>query len=693
MSLPEAIEKLRDQIRHHDKQYYVLGESDIPDVEYDKLFQRLVLMEINNPELVTDDSPTQRVGGAPIEGLESVAHLVPMMSVDNGFDMTVLDKFHERVTKVLGHEPLYALDWKIDGCAISLIYEDGKLIRAVSRGDGIIGDDITHNAVSIRGIPSEILNPVSGGKHAGYNLSVDGIIEVRGEAYIPNSVFRSLVAAQEAAGEEPFKNSRNAAAGALRQRDPKACYERKLYFVAHGLGAWAPDLACTSWQWAMLMLNELGIPMITDSQGAMTYEQAKHSLSLLTKQVDEIDYPVDGLVLKVDNLADREALGSASSKYVSWAIAYKWERYEAETKIIRLETQVGKQGTLTPVAYYEPVEIAETTVQKSTLFNFDEVKRLDPRVGDTVTLEKAGKIIPHLVRVHKLKRPEKTKKFTPPKKCPVCKGDTAKEGPLVVCTNTAGCPAQLAAVIRSAADRTRMDIDGLGPSAIEAMMDAGAITDFSSLWALEATVGPQGCIPGMTAGKSKKLLKALEEAKTRPSWRLLASLNIKHCGRTVSELVCKAVHEHARKGENNVLGMLGNRWTMQKLQSIEGVGAETAISIRTWFDRERNLKLVNKLWKAGVNCGPADPKPEAAPTGAQPFAGMAICATGRFESYTRESIRQAIVERGGKAQSSLSKGTNILVAGDKAGGKLDKAHQLGIKVVDEAEFKELAGSA
>lgn len=687
----ERIEALRATISRHDTLYYVHGTPEISDVEYDKLFGELQSLEADNPELVTADSPTQRVGGEPVEGLQTVKHLTPMMSIDNGFEIEELDKFHARVVKTLGREPTYSLDWKIDGCALDLVYQDGKLIRMVSRGDGKEGDDITHNASSIRGVPLVLALTDEYG-------TLGGVVEIRGEAYIPNAVFDLVVARQAQAGEEPLKNSRSAAAGALRQHDPTECYRRGLYFVFHGLGQFDPAYIGDSYWDTMEMLNRMGVPVIGDAHGKMPYAEAKAVIKQLTKldddgrsAVDFLDYPVDGLVLKLDRFSDREAMGQVSSRHVSWALAYKWERYEAETKIVRLETQVGKQGTLTPVAYYEPVEIAETTVEKSTLFNFDEVERLDPRIGDTVTLEKAGKIIPHLVRVHKDKRTGKRRKFKPPAECPKCGAKTLRDGPHVYCPNAAGCPAQLAALIESAGNRTRMDIDGLGPKAIESLIKAEVLDDLADLWGLSGHVRDDGSIPGITPGKSKKLVAALLDAKKRPSWRLMASLNIKLVGRTVSELICRAVA--AREGKPcDVFTVLATANSLGWLQDLEGMGEETVTSVITWFNGSGNLALLRKLRKHGLNMGLEDPQPDALAPVVGPLTGKSVVATGKLAGYTRDGIKEAIIRHGGKAASSVSKNTDYLVAGDDAGSKLAKAEAMGVKVLTEDEFNVLVGA-
>jgi len=691
MSPDKRIAMLREEIAQYDTAYYVYSTPLVTDVVYDKKFCELLELERANPALMSADSPTQRVGGAPVKGLATVVHAVPMLSIDNGFEMEVLDKFHARVTKALGHAPDYAADWKIDGCAASLIYQDGKLVRVVTRGDGHSGSDITHNAASIRGVPPVLRRVESSVIHPrDHNLDVTGVVEVRGEVYIPNSVFHQIVTCQEQAGIAPFKNSRSAASGAMQQLDPKECYRRALRFVAHGLGVFDPDYIDGLYSNTMWGLHMLGIPIIDLGSGRMSYDAVKKHIEMMISVLSAVDYPVDGIVLKLDSFADRLALGQSSSRHVSWALAYKWERYEAETTIVKLETQVGKHGTLTPVAFYAPVEIAETTVTKSTLFNFDEVRRMDPRVGDTVTLEKAGKIIPHLVRVHEDKRKGRPQKFGPPTTCPVCGASTERDGPRVFCTNTAGCPAQLERVLLAAGHRSRLDIDGLGPAAIQAMIGADVIEDLASLWVLKDAVDAKGAIAGMTPGKSKKLLAALEGAKTQPSWRLLASLNIKHCGRTNSELICKAVQERANWDNCDVFAILCGR-DRAALKQLGGIGEKTAKSVTNWFSKRSNQGLLNRLRQAGLNMGLVDPKPEAAPAGPQPLAGKAIVATGKLVGYSRDSIKAAIVAAGGKAASSVSSKTDYLVVGADAGSKLAKAEKLGVTLLTEEEFNVLAG--
>ena len=679
------INEIRSDLHAYNASYYMFEVPAISDVEYDKMFKRLQELEDAHPEYLDADSPTQSVGHGRVVTLEQIAHPSRMLSIDNGFDMETMDTFHARCTKKLGYEPTYAVEWKVDGCALNLVYEDGVLVSAISRGDGTAGDDITAPAMEIIGVPRNLnYDP------ALCELWLRGTLEVRGEAFIPHSDFRGVVAMQEKNGQEPFKNSRSATAGALRRLNPMECRRRKVHFVAHGIGVQSTGATHSAYSISLAKLAERGMPVLSRDVDGYTYVNAVAHMKYMADKHTRY-YPIDGIVLKVNSFEDRVKLGQESSRHVSWAMAYKWERYEATTKIVKLETQVGKQGTLTPVAYYEPVEIAETTVSKSTLFNFDEVARLDPRVGDVVIVEKAGKIIPHLVSVCTGKRTEDLEKFVPPTACPVCSGPVGRDGANYVCVNHNNCPAQLEAVILAAADRSRLDIDGLGPVAVQSMIAAGAITTFIDLWTLRDTVDEAGAIPGLTANKSKKLLAAIEKSKSQPSWRLLASLNIKHVGRTNSKLLCEHIAE-STPGTKTIIAELMVKSIEGGLEEVAGVGCETAHSLSRWFSSNDNKVLLLALGAAGANMGSRDPKKATAPTGPQPLAGKSVCATGKLQDFTRDSVKEAIIAAGGKPASSVSGKTDYLVAGADAGSKLAKAQKLGVAVLTEAEFKELIGS-
>lgn len=682
--IKEQWQKLVDQIRYHDTLYYVYGDPEMSDTDYDKLFKQLQALEKKHPELAVADSPTQRVGGQPVDKLRACQHLVPMLSIANGFDLKEMEQFHQRMQAKLGKNIQYCVDYKIDGCALTLIYENGVLARALTRGDGAKGDDITHNARNIRGVPAKLqLVKVPGQERLAKPVDLSGTVEIRGEAFISNEDFIAVRDQQVAdKADKLFANARNAAAGAIRSLNPTECWKRKVRFVAHGLGQMSKPID-DSYSYTMYVLGQLGVPTIEGASSPMTWEAAALYIDQMIKLVPQIDYPIDGIVIKVDSQKQREQLGQTSTKNVSWALAYKWERYEAETTVKRIEVQVGKKGTLTPVAYFEPVEIAETMVKKSTLHNFDEVKRLDIRVGDRVIVEKAGKIIPRVVRVLKEKRTNELPAYKAPDTCPQCGSKVKNYGAYLRCINPLSCTAQLHAIILSAADRSRLDIEGLGEIYLTQMMEAGLITKLTDLWRLKDRQSSLLALQGFGKGRVTKLLAAIERARERPVARLLASLNIEHCGRTVSAKIMK---------QFKTLDKLATA-KMADLQEIEGVGSETASSVVAWFQLARNKKIIEEFRQLGVNLGERDPKSvavKAKTTGA--LVGKKVCATGTLEGYTRQSIQEAIQRAGGVVADSVSKTLDYLVVGDKAGSKLQKAQSLGVKTLTEQEFNKLVAS-
>jgi DNA ligase (NAD+) len=429
-------------------------------------------------------------------------------------------------------------------------------------------------------------------------------------------------------------------------------------------------------------------------------KKLREGLAAMREVEEDIDYPVDGIVIKLDHMEDRKVLGQVSKSSVSWAIAWKPNTYSGESTIKKLDVQVGKTGMLTPVAYFEPIHLAGADIQKCSLHNWDIVEELDVRNGDTVVIERAGQVIPYLVSVKKDARGRRRpRKFKPPTECPDCGcKELRRENAFLYCTNNTGCPGQLASLIESAADRTRMDIDGLGPVAIKTLVDNESIIDLADLWALEELQTDSGALPGMTPGKSRKLLEALEKAKERPSWRLLASLGIRHVGRTNSEVICKAVREWAIEAgyaELDVFDYLASEratWP-DKLRAITGMGPELVDSLVTWVTSVRNRALVHDLRVNGVNMGARDPVEEPTETAATALTGKSICVTGTFSERSRDDLHGLIATAGGKAVKSVSKKTDYLLAGEKAGSKLAKAQQLGIQVLTEEEFDNLCAAA
>ena len=451
----DAIESLRAEIRRHDALYYQQASPEISDREYDRMMRQLKDLEAAHPELQSLDSPTQKVGGAPIDGFVTVEHKVPMLSIDNAFSEAELAEFGNRVVKLIGPEPVeWVIEYKVDGVALSLIYEKGNLVRAVTRGDGRRGDDVTHNARTMRGVPLKLIG------------DVPDVLEVRGEAFIGNHDFAQLQAEMTAAGEEPLKNSRNATAGAIKLLDPKLCAHRKLRFFAHSVGSLEGATYATHWQF-LQAINAMGIPSVSKTSLQPSYEIAVANTQKLMEELHELDFEVDGIVIKVNDLNVREQLGM-TSKSPRWVIAYKWEKYEAETQIEQIQISVGKTGALTPVACLKPVEIAGTTVSRASLHNHDEIERLGVQINDWIIVEKAGKIIPHVVRVEVHKRNGSQVPFEFPKQCPECQTAVLKddEGVYIRCPNPA-CPAQLREGLRYFASRAAMDIEGLGIKLIE----------------------------------------------------------------------------------------------------------------------------------------------------------------------------------------------------------------------------------
>jgi len=680
------------QIRRHDRAYYCEGIKNVTDRQYDTLMDRLVALELWDPALCSPDSPTQRVGGKPLKGLPKVTHAVPMLSIDNSFDLGGLSAFHARTAAAVDDDLRYVLDYKIDGMAVALIYEDGMLKQAVTRGDGKVGSDITAHARAMASVPHELLPPDGG---TALVLDTRGRIEIRGEAFIGNEDFAAVQKERRLAGKEPHSCSRNATTGACKSKRPGDIVENRVQFVAHGIGAIAflpPSIRESYWA-LMRTLQAFGIPTIQDATGPMAFESLFTAIQKKTAAMAaedfELDYPIDGLVLKVDSFAARKTIGH-SSKHVGWAVAYKWKLFEEETKVTRLETQVGKTGIITPVVYFEPVEVAGAVLQKATLHNFNYVEDMDIRMGDTIVVERAGQVIPKVRAVLTDRRKPTAPLRQPlmiPGKCPVCSAKTKVTGRRaghihVRCTATAlKCPAQLQGLIESAGERTRLDIDGLGEKLVSGLIEKKIVKSFPDLWRLK---GHRKAIEGlerMGPKRTSKLLEALEGAKSRESWRLLASLAIPHVGRTLSELFTTTCG-----------GIDGLRETPEaELLEYEGIGTAVVTSLTKWFSLKRNQQLLEDLRELGLNLGSNDEIPSILPAGPQPLAGKKICATGKLVGYSRESIKACIKDAGGTAQSSLSKGTDYLVAGEKAGSKLAKAQSLGIAVLTEQEFTALLG--
>jgi DNA ligase (NAD+) len=673
----EQIEQLRKQIRHHDYLYYVLANPEISDRQYDQLFQELQDLEAQFPELITPDSPTQRVSGQPIEGFNTVTHTVPMLSIDNTYNENELREFDRRVARGLGGEPYaYVIDPKIDGVAVSLRYEAGILVLAATRGDGVTGDDITANAKTIGAVPLRLRASEGGGLFA---QPYPDILEVRGEVFWPQQDFEEFNRQRQAKGETPFANPRNATAGTLKQLDPAIVARRQLSFIAHGFGEVDP-LPVDNQRDLFELFRKWGLVVSPFLQKVEDIEEVIKKIHEWDQKRADLDYATDGMVIKVNNLAQRERLGT-TARFPRWCIAYKYAAERGATKLVSIRFQVGKLGTITPVANLEPVLLAGTTVKSASLHNFDQIERLDVRIGDTVYVEKAGEIIPQVVGVDYSARPRDAQEIEQPSQCPVCSGRTLREegGVYLRCLNPA-CPAQLKERLRFFAGRDQMDIEGVGAALVEQLVDAGLVTEFADLYRLKDRAEDLLALERMGKKSADNLLANIEDSKNKPLSRVLAALNIPHVGVSTAELLANHF------GTMDAL-MQADAQTLEK---VEGIGPEMAAAIRKFFESESGRQAVEHLRQAGVNMT----QPHRAEAEQNlPFADKSIVVTGSLEHFNRKEIEDVIKSLGGKPTSSVSKKTDFLVAGADAGSKLDKARDLNVEVIDEDEFRRRAGIA
>jgi DNA ligase (NAD+) len=658
----KRIEQLRDEIRRHDHLYYVLNQPKISDRQYDALFAKLKALEQANPQLITADSPTQRVAGEPLEGFASVRHAVPMLSIDNTYSAEELKAFDERVRKGLGSSDYdYVVELKIDGLAISLRYERGKLVTAATRGDGEMGDDVTTNVRTIKAVPLVLLG----------TRKIPNVLEVRGEVYMPTKAFVELNKIREDADEPVFANPRNAAAGSLKLLDAKITAERKLSFFAYATGELSEPLAEDHYR-TLKKFMELGLPVNPNIEKAKDINKVIDICAGWSEKRSKLDYQIDGMVIKINRFEQREALG-ATGRAPRWCISYKFAAEQAQTVVESIDVQVGKTGTLTPVANLKPVQLAGTTVKRASLHNFDQLNLLDVREGDTVVIEKAGEIIPQVVEVIKEQRPAGAVSFKPPKKCPNCGGEVKKdqEGVFLRCVNP-NCLGRLKERLRYFAGRGQMDIEHLGEALIEQLVEAGLVENFADLYKLKMSDLIE--LERMADKSASNVIEGIEKSKTRPLWRFIAALGIRHIGGQSAQILA------------DYFGSLDVVMTadQDKLQAIDQIGPKVTESVYEYFRNERNVTVIKELLAAGVK--PQLPQKVKAKG---KLAGRTIVVTGELENFTRQQVEQAIKQAGGKASSSVSKKTDFVLAGRDAGSKLDKALKLGVKVIDEQEFLQM----
>ena len=671
--IKKKIESLRKEIRHHDDLYYTKATPEIPDHAYDKLMKELQELEVLHPQYDEPDSPTKKVGGNPIEGFVTVPHRMPMLSIDNAYSEDEILEYDKRIKKRLGDQQFtYTIEYKIDGVAIVLIYENGTLTQALTRGDGSVGDDITHNARTMRGVPLRLTSD-----------NLPGLLEVRGEAYIPNSLFAELREQQISQNETPFANPRNATAGALKLLDPKLSAKRKVYFFGHGIGA-HEGLEIENHEQYISQLSAWGIPVTPHLKHAENMEQIMFYAQEMMENLHTLDFEVDGLVIKVNEFAQRDTLGN-TSKSPRWLIAYKWEKYEAESIVEQIDIQVGKTGTLTPVAFLKPVEIAGTTVSRASLHNKDEIERLEIRVGDHVIVEKAGKIIPHIVRVEKQYRDGNQSPFVFPLQCPECHHTAVqdKDGVYIRCSNDA-CPAKLRESLKFFASRTAMDIDGLGSKLVEQLIEARLVTSFADIYRLDQKIEELNKLERLGKKSVQNLIEGIQKSKTQPAYRLLVSLNIRHVGVGTSRILIKKFGSIEKVAEQ----------TADTLAEIEEIGDVIAQSVSEFFRSDFGNNTLIDLKACGLNMGEEKVEDEYSTDDDDelPFSGKTIVVTGTLQKYKRSEIESLISSLGGKASSSVSKKTDMLVAGEKAGSKLAKAEKLGVKIVTEEEFEQIVNN-
>ena len=668
MKHPEAqkrIAELRDQIRRHDYLYYVEARPEISDRDYDKLYAELKSLEELCPDLVTADSPTQRAGGQPLKEFKSVRHAVPMMSLDNTYSVEELREFDTRVRKLLPDEQVeYVLEPKIDGVSIAVRFEDGKLAVGATRGDGTTGDDITANLKTIRAIPLKL-----------HTKTPPKRLEVRGEAYMAVQDFEKLNAEREKAGEPLFQNPRNTTAGSLKQLDPAIVAQRPLRAIFYAV---AEGMECRKQSEALETLKKLGFPTHPYWWVCKDIEVVIARAGELQKLEAKLPFEIDGAVVKVNDFDQWKRLGT-TAKAPRYAIAYKYSHEQAQTKLKDITIQVGRTGTLTPVAELEPVFLAGSTISRATLHNEEEIKRKDIRIGDTVIIEKAGEVIPAVVGIVEKKRPRDAKPFDFHQhihgKCPACGGPIHRDPEFVAwrCENIA-CPAQLKRTIGHFASRGAMDIEGMGEVLVNQLVDKNLVHDVADLYSL--AVQPLTDLERMAEKSAANVVTAIAESRSRELWRLIHGLGILHVGEGAARKLADHFHD---------LDTLANA-SLEELQQAEDVGPVMAQSIHDFFRNPRNQAVIEKLRKAAVKM-----KEKAAPkaVASGPFAGKTVVVTGTLAKLSRDEAKDALRKAGATVTDSVSKKTDYLIVGEDAGSKLDKARKLGVRMLTEAEFVKM----
>ena len=653
MDAQKEILKLRREIEHHNKLYYVMDAPVISDYEYDMLMNQLKALEAEHPELVTPDSPTQRVGGMALSQFEPVQHQVPLESLTDVFSYEELFAFGDRMDTLLSEAHDYVVEPKIDGLSMSLEYENGVFIRGATRGDGVTGENVTENLRTVRSLPLRIEN------------APERLI-VRGEVYMSKAVFEELNAQREISGEQLLANPRNAAAGSMRQLDPKVAAARKLDIICFNM-QYSSEGEYTTHAQTLDAMRDMGFPVVSYTHFD-NIRDCVRQIEWLGEHREELPFDMDGAVIKINSLAQRQALGS-TAKAPRWAVAFKYPPEKKESRVLDIVVQVGRTGVLTPKVIVEPIRLAGTTVSAATLHNQDNIDRLDLRIGDTVLLQKAGEIIPEVLSVNKEKRPEGTAPFVLPQFCPECGSPVVRDedGAALRCTSPE-CPAQRLRNVAHFASREAMDMEGLGISVCESLINSGLVKDAADLFYLE----PQSIAELDRMGKksAENLIAAIEKSKEAGLSRLLCGFGIRQVGQKAAKVLASYYPDLDSLMEA----------TEEELTRVPDIGGITAAFIRNWFDNPQSQDLIERLRKAGVDFKSHEEKKD------DRFAGMTFVLTGALSKFTRDEASAIIESYGGKASGSVSKKTSYVVAGENAGSKLTKAQSLGIPVLSEEEF-------
>lgn len=650
--------ELKDKINYHSHRYYVLDNPEITDAEYDKLMRQLLEMEEKDPSIITADSPSQKIGGKILDGFETVEHKVQMQSLQDAFSFDELRSFDERVKSALGKDAVYCVEEKIDGLSVSLEYRDSQFVRGSTRGDGNVGEDVTENLKTIMSIPLKLSVPVS-------------YLEVRGEVFMPKKQFERLNAERELNGEQTFANPRNAAAGSLRQLNSGIAAKRGLDIFVFNIQE-IEGAEIKSHLEGLEFLRKAGFKVISNQKEFASMEEAIKEVEAIGEKRQSLSYDIDGAVIKLNSLSDRASLGS-TAKTPKWAIAYKYPAEKKETIIRNIFVQLGRTGVLTPNAEFDTVTLAGTFVSRATLHNMDYIREKDIRIGDKAIVYKAGDIIPEVLSVVKEKRDGSEKEFNMPLFCPVCNSPVKRdEGEAAYRCTGADCPAQLERTITHFVSRDAMDIDGMGSSIVSKLLDSGLIKNSADIYYLKKEDIAK--IDKLGEKSSENLIAAIEKSKQNDLSKLLYALGIRHIGMGAAKLIAAKV-----KTIDALFDI-----TEEELTSIEDVGGVMAKSVIDYFSQEHVREMIQRMKEAGVNTTYYEQE-----TLGNVFEGMTVVLTGTLSSMGRKEAAEIIEKNGGKVSGSVSKKTSLVIAGEEAGSKLDKANALGVRVIDEAEFLKM----